>query len=81
VQAFTLGRTLALQFHPEINIEVLDEWLAMDGGCAEVESEGVDVEALRAQTKALQPITDQNAFDLVNTFLDRIATAEVVPVN
>jgi GMP synthase-like glutamine amidotransferase len=81
VQAFTLGRTLALQFHPEINIEVLDEWLAMDGGCAEVESEGVEVDALRAQTKALQPVTDQNAFDLVNTFLDRIATAQVVPVN
>lgn len=80
VQAFTLGRTLALQFHPEIDPEVLEEWLAMEGGCAEVEAEGVDVSDLRAQTKALQPITDQNAFDLVNNFLDRVATAPVMSV-
>jgi len=80
VQAFTLGRTLALQFHPEIDPVVLEEWLAMEGGCAEVEAEGVDVSELRAQTKALQPITDQNAFDLVNNFLDRVATAPVMSV-
>ena len=68
-------------FHPEIDPEVLEEWLAMEGGCAEVESEGVDPDELRAQTKALQSKTDQNAFDLVNTFLDRIATAEVIRVD
>jgi GMP synthase-like glutamine amidotransferase len=80
VQAFSLGRTLALQFHPEIDPVVLEEWLAMEGGCAEVEAEGVDVADLRAQTKALQSMTDQNAFDLVNNFLDRIATQAVVTV-
>ncbi|MEY4438452.1 MAG: hypothetical protein RL249_864, partial [Actinomycetota bacterium] len=80
-QAFSAGRTLALQFHPEINVEILQLWLDMEGGCAEVESEGVDPDDLRAQTKALQSKTDQNAFDLVNTFLDRIATAEVIRVD
>ena len=79
-QAFTLGRTLGLQFHPEIDPVVLDEWLAMQSRCAEMVSEGAEVDALRAETKALQPLTDQNTFDLVNNFLDKIATAEVVQI-
>ena len=81
VQAFTLGRTLGLQFHPEVNIEVLNEWLNMNGGCAGVEAEGVDVEALRAQTIALKDGIEERAFELVNAFLDQIATADIVRVD
>jgi GMP synthase-like glutamine amidotransferase len=80
-QAFVMGRTLALQFHPEIDPQVLEEWLAMEGGCVEVESEGVDVDQLRAQTKREQPFSDQRAFDLVDTFLRRVATADVEKVD
>jgi hypothetical protein len=76
-----MGRTLALQFHPEIDPQVLEEWLAMEGGCVEVESEGVDVDQLRAQTKREQPFSDQRAFDLVDTFLRRVATADVEKVD
>ena len=80
-QAFVIGRTLALQFHPEIDSQVLEEWLAMEGGCAEVESEGVDVEKLREQTKREQPFSDKRAFDLVDTFLRRVATGAVEKVD
>ena len=80
-QAFVMGRTLALQFHPEIDSQVLEEWLAMEGGCAEVESEGVDVERLREQTKREQPFSDKRAFDLVDTFLRRVATGAVEKVD
>ncbi|MDA2962841.1 MAG: type 1 glutamine amidotransferase [Actinomycetota bacterium] len=76
-QAYVYGRTLGVQFHPEINAEVLDTWLAMEGGCAEVESEGVVVQDLRAQTKALEKDSNQRGYDLVDQFLDRIATAPV----
>ena len=79
-QAFVMGRTLGVQFHPEIDSQVLEEWLAMEGGCAEVESEGVDVERLREQTKREQPFSDKRAFDLVDTFLRRVATAAVEKV-
>ena len=80
-QAFVMGRTLGVQFHPEINLEVLEAWLAMEGGCAEVEAEGVDVEQLRSQTKSIQPASDKRTYDLVDTFLRRVATAPVERVN
>ncbi|CAB4863290.1 unannotated protein [freshwater metagenome] len=69
-----------MQFHPEIDSQVLDMWLAMDGGCAEVESEGVNVEELRAQTKRLEQESNQRGYDLVDQFLDRVATAPIVTI-
>ena len=79
-QAYVFGRTLGMQFHPEIDSQVLDMWLAMDGGCAEVESEGVNVEELRAQTKRLEQESNQRGYDLVDQFLDRVATAPIVTI-
>ena len=76
-QAFTFGRTLGLQFHPEIDPEVLEAWLAMEGGCAEVEAEGVNVELLRKQTADLKIDSDKRAFDLVNAYLCRVAIAPI----
>jgi GMP synthase-like glutamine amidotransferase len=76
-QAFTFGRTLGLQFHPEIDSHVLDLWLAMEGGCVEVESEGVIVEELRAQTKTIEPDSNKRGYDLVDRFLSRIATSDI----
>ena len=50
----------------------------MEGGCAEVESEGVVVEELRAQTRELEAQSNQRGYDLVDQFLDRVATAPIV---
>jgi hypothetical protein len=75
-----MGRTLGVQFHPEIDPLVLEEWLGMEGGCAEVESVGVDVDQLRKDTKEIQPASDKRAFELVDTFLRRVATSSVVQV-
>ena len=80
-QAFIMGRTLGVQFHPEIDPQVLEAWLGMEGGCAEVEAEGVDVEQLRLDTKNIQPASDKRAFDLVDTFLRRVATAKFEKVD
>ena len=80
-QAFTFGRTLALQFHPEIDSHVLDLWLEMDGGCAEVEGEGMSVEALREETRRQEVSSNKRAYDLVDQFLDRIAGAPVQRVD
>jgi hypothetical protein len=69
-----------LQFHPEIDPQVLEAWLAMDGGCAEVEAEGVDVAQLRKQTAERKIESDRRAFELVDAFLHRVAFAPVIEV-
>lgn len=51
-QAFCLGRTLGLQFHPELTPAVLDCWLAA-GGEAELAGLGVDAAELMARTRSL----------------------------
>jgi len=49
----------------------------MEGGCVEVESEGVVVQELRAQTKAIEPDSNRRGFELVDRFLSKIACAEI----
>ena len=79
-QAFVMGRTLGVQFHPEIDPQVLEAWLAMEGGCAEVEAEGVDVAQLRTHTADQKLESDRRAFELVDTYLRRVATAPIEKV-
>jgi hypothetical protein len=76
-----MGRTLAVQFHPEIDPDVLDSWLTVKRDEEYLKSIGVDIQTLRAQTKREQLASDKRAFDLVDSFLRRVATAEVIKVD
>ena len=53
----------------------------MEGGCVEVESEGMVVEELRAQTKAIEAETNKRGYELVDRFLSRIATSDIKTFN
>jgi len=64
VQAFSIGRHLAVQFHPEVDGVQLRGWLE-GGGRAEAARAGQDPEEFLAQTIAEEPAARQRAAVLV----------------
>ncbi len=66
VQAFTLGRHLGVQFHPEVTERQADDWGTDDP--AGLVRHGIRKEALVAQSRAELPAARQRAVDLFDAF-------------
>jgi GMP synthase-like glutamine amidotransferase len=71
-QAFVLGRTLALQFHPEVDAELLQIWLAADH-TGDVVAAGLTHEELLTRTTELKQDTASQIRSLVRGFLTHVA--------
>lgn len=69
-QAFVLRSNLALQFHPELTLRMLDGWLG-NGGREAMEQLDIDVEGVRAATEREEPAARLRTHALVDAFLDR----------
>src|SRR6185312_7925681 len=50
-QAFALGRSLGLQFHPEVTPEIIASWVA--AGRAQLARAGLDPDRVLAETRGL----------------------------
>jgi hypothetical protein len=77
VQAFVVGRHLAVQFHPEPDGELLRLWLEV-GGREEAEQAGTDPDAFLAETYAAEPAARERADTLVASAL--LIAQQAVPV-
>ena len=68
VQAFTVGRALGVQFHPEVTRDHLAGWIE-GGGSSELERLGIDPHRLLAETTAIQDEVTARTNQLVDWFL------------
>ena len=76
-QAFFLGRSLGVQFHPEVNSRIVERWVR--GGGDELARHGVDPEVLLARTRAEVGRSGAAAHRLVDWFCEHIAGSGECP--
>jgi GMP synthase-like glutamine amidotransferase len=72
-QAFVLGRTMGLQFHPEITVAEFGLWLA-HGGDAEMRAAGADPIAIMADLRRTEAASIARTNTLLDAYLDLVAT-------
>lgn len=71
LQAFRYGRSLAVQFHPEVTPSLLESWYAVGGDRKLIES-GIDPEGLIEETTRLAPASQPALERLLDWWLDEI---------
>ncbi|MEA2446074.1 MAG: hypothetical protein QOJ12_3366 [Thermoleophilales bacterium] len=69
-QAYTIGRSLGVQFHPEVTPEIMDDWVRVYRH--ELDGDGVDPDALLRETYDRAADTRNAAWRLFDRFLDRV---------
>jgi len=70
-QAYVAGRSLGLQFHPEVTPEIMDEWVRVYPH--ELRAEGVDPQALLEETRRRAGEAKHRTWRLLDRFRDEVA--------
>jgi GMP synthase-like glutamine amidotransferase len=73
VQGFVAGRSLGLQFHPEVTPEIMEEWVRVYPH--ELTPYGIDPQGLLAETNRRAGESRRAAWRLFDGFRDRIVRA------
>jgi GMP synthase-like glutamine amidotransferase len=75
-QAYAIGRSLGVQFHPEVTPRIVADWVA--GSRDELDREGVDPDRLLADSRELDRDNHARAVALFDAFYDRVARRPAV---
>jgi len=67
-QAFVAGRSMGLQFHPEVTTSIMDDWVREYRH--ELDADGIDPDALLEETVRRAPESRRMALQLMERFLE-----------
>jgi GMP synthase-like glutamine amidotransferase len=70
-QAFVAGRSLGLQFHPEVTTQIMDDWVRAYRH--ELDGDGVDPDELLEETKQRATESKRMAWQLFERYLNDVA--------
>jgi GMP synthase-like glutamine amidotransferase len=70
-QAYVIGRSLGVQFHPEVTPEIMESWVAVYRH--ELDQHGVDPDKLLAETHERSDTFRALSWKLLDRFLERVA--------
>jgi len=77
-QAFRLRRNLGLQFHPEVDADIVASWVELGGAAARADlaaASGADLDTLLAEARAQRSRCERDVATLVDGFLREVACA------